>query len=205
MALAALASTADLTARGITWTSPAEDSLVTKFLAEASTAVREAAGVPISRVTSTVVVAGGANQWLRLPGPPVASVSSVSIDGTAVASTDRKLVDDRLWRCDGWRPLCEPSLVTVTMVHGLLEVPEDIIGMVCVLVAAALRAKRAATDGTGLASPPADVTSIAIDDYRVSFAQNPDDRQVTVFTIPERVKDSLRSRFGGGVAMVPSR
>lgn len=203
MPLTNLAATADLTARGITWTSPAEDTKVNTFLAEASATIRDAAGVPILQKASTVVITGSCDQWLRLPGPPVTAVSAVSIDGTALASTEYKLADSALWRSSGWQPQYEPSLVTVTMTHGLAEVPPDVVGMVCVLVAGALRASRAVSDGSGLAPPPADVASLAIDDYRVQFQQG--ERQATLFEIPRHVRDSLRTRFGGGVDVLEFR
>jgi hypothetical protein len=194
--LPALATAADLTARGIT---VAETAQVTVFLNEASAAVRAAAGVPISQATSTVVLAGTDDRWLRLPGSPVTDVSEVSIDGSDV--TDWKLVDGMLWRRCGWQPSCEPSRVSLTQEHGLPEVPVDIVGMVCALVGMALRAFRSSTDGTGATPVSQDVVSIGIDDYRVAFKQD-GDRNLTVFTIPERVKKDLRVRFGGGASML---
>lgn len=194
-----LGTAADLTARSITWVSPAEDDMVATFLAEASAAIRDAAGVPISAVTSTVELVGSCDRWLRLPGPPVTAVAAASIDGDDVAGW--KLVGGMLWRSSGWQPTHEPSLVTVEQTHGLPVVPEDIIGMVCALVGMALRAVHSSTDGAGAAPLPQDVISVGIDDYRVAFRQD-GDRNLTVFTIPERVRKSLRARFGGGAAMV---
>lgn len=194
-----LATTADLTARGVTVDS-SETAMVAVFLDEASAAVREAAGVPISDTTSTVVVAGTCDRWLRLPGQPVRDVTAASIDGDAV--TDWKLTaDGMLWRRCGWQPTDEPASVMVTQEHGLLEVPVDIVGMVCSMVAMALRMVRSSTDGTGAAPVPQDVTSIGIDDYRVAFRQD-GDRNITVFTIPERVQRRLKARFGGGASML---
>jgi hypothetical protein len=198
-----LAATADLDARGITWTSP-EETRVATYLAEASAAIREAAGVPILQKTSTAVVTGSCDQWLRLPGPPVTAVSAVSIDGTALAADDYKLIDSQLWRSTGWQPEYEPSRVTVTLTHGLVEVPVDVVGMVCVLVAGALRASRATADGTGLAPPPGDVIAVAVDDFRVQFRQD-GDRQVTLFELPDRVRTRLRARFGGGAHVLELR
>lgn len=193
---ASLASTTDLTARGITWVSPDEDTLVDVFLSEASAAVREAAGVPISLVTSTVTLRGEATHWLPLPGPPIVSVATVAIDAETV--TDFKLVDGRLWRACGWQPTCEPALVDVTFTHGFTDVPVDIVGMVCVMVAGALRAAKS----DGVAPVPSDVVSVAIDDYRVQYSQDPDGRSFTLFTIPEHVRCALAARFGGGAGVV---
>lgn len=194
-----LAATADLTARGITWEDD-ETVMVETFLGEASTAVREAAGVPISAATSTVVLAGVCDRHLRLPGQPVREVTAAAIDGQAV--DDWKLTaDGMLWRRPGWQPSDEPVSVTVTQEHGLPIVPTDIVGMVCSMVAMALRMVRSSTDGTGAAPVPQDVTSIGIDDYRVAFRQD-GDRNITVFTIPDRVQRRLRARFGGGASML---
>lgn len=197
--LDALATEEDLAARGITWESD-EDLVVETFLDEASAAVRQAAGVPISEATSTVVLAGVPERHLRLPGQPVREVTAAAIDGDTV--DDWKLTaDGMLWRRTGWQPSCEPAAVTVTQKHGLPEVPTDIVGMVCSMVAMALRMVRSSTDGTGAAPVPQDVISIGIDDYRVAFRQD-GDRNVTVFTVPERVQRRLRTRFGGGASML---
>ncbi|MFM9815823.1 hypothetical protein ACKI16_46040, partial [Streptomyces scabiei] len=94
MALDPLATVADLEARGLT-VDPSETTVVETFLAEASAAVREAAGVPISQTVSTVALEGPDNsQWLTLPGPPILSVSAVEIDGVAV--TDWRLRSHQL-------------------------------------------------------------------------------------------------------------
>lgn len=193
-----LATTADLTARGVT-VDASETAMVQTFLDEASAAVRQAAGVPISATTSTVVLAGTCDRWLRLPGPPIREVTAAAIDGDTV--TDWKLSEGMLWRRCGWQPTDEPASVSVTQDHGLPEVPVDIVGMVCSMTAMALRLVRSSVDGTGAAPVPQDVTSISIDDYRVAFRQD-GDRNATVFTIPDRVQKRLRARFGGGASML---
>lgn len=200
MALQPLATVADLTARGVTVTA-GETTKVTTWFNEASEVIRDAAGVPISRETSTVVLEGSCDRWLRLPGQPVVSVASVEIDGTAV--TDFRLRSGQLWRATGWQSTWEPSDVEVTMTHGLLEVPEDVVGLVCVLVLRALMASR--TGETAIAPPPSDVVAVGIDDYRVQFRQDSDGRQVTLFEIPERVRCALRARFGAGATVVTVR
>jgi hypothetical protein len=201
VALDPLATAADLTARNITFDATTEATLVNTFLAEASAAVREAAGCPISQATSTVTLVGEFDDELRLPGPPVQSVSAVEVDGFEV--TDWRLVDGSLYRWGGWRWACPgPSLVSVTYTHGLPEMPEDIVGYVCVLVAGALRESRESDDGTGIA-PERGVTSERIDDYSVSIA--PGEQPSTPFEIPDAVRLQLAARFGGGVMVVGVR
>lgn len=197
MALAALATVADLTARGLT-VDASETSLVGVYLEVASAAVREAAGVPISETTSTVDLEGVPTQWLHLPGPPVTAVDTVELDGEAV--TDWRLRSGQLWRAGGWSPGCEPSEVTVTYTHGLPSVPADIVDLVCRIAAATLLAWRAETDGSGLAAR--DVRAERIGDYSVTYG---DDGRITEMELPDYLRERLAARFGGGAALLRSR
>lgn len=198
MALDPLATVADLEARGLT-VEDEEETIVGTFLEEASAAVREAAGVPISQTISTVALEGPDNSpWLTLPGPPILSVSAVEIDGQAV--TDWRLRSHQLWRGAGWSATCEPSEVTVTQLHGLPTVPADIVGLVCRIAAACLVAHRAQPDGEGLAAR--DIRSERIGDYAVTYG---DSGRITEFELPDYLREQLAARFGGGVAVVRSR
>lgn len=198
MALDPLATVADLENRGLT-IEAGETSVVETFLEEASAAVREAAGVPISETTSTVTLEAPDNSpWLALPGPPIQSVSAVTIDGQAV--TDWKLRSNQLWRPGGWQLGCEPSEVALTQVHGLPTVPADIVGLVCRIAAAVLVHYRAQPDGEGLAAK--DVRAERIGDYSVTYG---DSGRITDIELPEYLREQLAARFGGGVAVVRSR
>lgn len=198
MALDPLATTADLTARGIDWESPAEDVRVDTFLQSASDEVRNAAGVPISRETFTIEIPGGCDQWLHLPGQPVVSVSLVEIDDDAV--TDYKLVGGHLWRRIGWQATWEPVTVTVALTGGLTEIPTDIVDLVCAMVGRAL----GLADEGGYADR-GDVTSERIDDYSVQFAGTAQSRLAGPMELPDATRQRLRARFGGGAALVTSR
>ncbi|WJD99768.1 head-tail connector protein [Streptomyces antimycoticus] len=197
MALTPLATVADCTARGLT-IDPSETALMGVYLDVASTAVREAAGVPISQTTSTITVEGEAGQWLRLPGPPVTAVSSVKIDGAVV--TDWRLRSGMLWRACGWTSADGPSEVEVTYTHGLPIVPADIVDLVCRIAAATLIAYRSEADGTGLAAR--DVRAERIGDYSVTYG---DDGRITEMELPEYLRERLAARFGGGAGLVRSR
>ncbi|MFD3498787.1 hypothetical protein [Streptomyces sp. NPDC058678] len=199
MALTALATVADLTARGVT-VEAAETAKVNVYLDVASAAVRTAAGVPISQVTSTVSLEGEVSQWLSLPGPPVQSVATVILDGDTLDTSDWKLRSSRLWRAGGWSHPFEPSEVDVTYTHGLPTVPSDIVDLVCRIAAAALIASRSQPDGEGLAAK--DVRSERIGDYSVQYG---DGGRITEMELPEYLRDQLRARFGGGVAVVKTR
>ncbi|MGW2044642.1 hypothetical protein ACWCPF_05595 [Streptomyces sp. NPDC001858] len=197
MALAALATTADLAARGLTVTAQ-EETVAETYLDVASTAVREAAGVPISQTTSTVTLEGPAAEWLTLPGPPIVSVATVEIDGEAV--TDWRLRSHRLWRAGGWSPGCGPSDVEVIQTHGLAVVPSDIVDLVCRIAATALADYRADPDGAGLAA--GDIRSERIGDYSVTYG---DSGLITGMELPDYLRERLAARFGGGAALVTFR
>jgi len=195
--LAALATIGDLANRGLT-VEPEETTVATTYLDVASTAVREAAGVPISQTTSTVSLEGPATQWLSLPGPPIVSVATVEIDGEAV--TDWRLRSHRLWRRCGWSPTCDPSEVDVTQTHGLATVPSDIVDLVCRIAATALADYRADTEGAGLAT--GDIRAERIGDYSVTYG---DAGLITTMELPDYLCERLAARFGGGVALLSSR
>jgi hypothetical protein len=204
MALADLATTADLDDRGITYADVPNE--VATLLREASTMVRDAAGVPILQTTSTVTLAGfRQDHWLTLPGPPIRSAAAVTIDGTSV--TDWRLADGRLWRACGWSTDDGPAEVEVTMTHGLAEVPADIVGLVCSMVAAGIKAVRADDEGTGLAARDPSLQAFRLDDYSETYATGADAAATspTVMALPQRTRDDLRRRFGGGIAAVTSR
>lgn len=197
MTLAPLATTDDMNARTITWD---DQTLAETYLAVASASVRDAAGVPISRVTSTVNLFGDAGQWLRLPGPPVVSVASVVLDGETL--TDWALADGALFRVCGWRalgPLPMPAIVTLT--HGLADVPADVVDLVCRMAGSAILLAEQSEGGSGLVVDR--VVSARLGDYAVTYdkASGATEMELAQFT-----RDRLRSRFGGtSAAMVGTR
>lgn len=206
MALDPLATTADLTARGIDATNEAR---ALAALAAASDAVRDAARCPITRVASTIAIPGVPDEWLTLPAGPVRSVTAVAIDGAAV--TDYRLVGVQLWRYGGWLgglyPYTDltrvaayaggglpapPTQVTVTYDHGLEQCPADIIDLVCSLAAASLAA--AYGDHNVIQERE------RIDDYDRSVTYRSD--VVSPVTLPEASRDWLRQRFNGSAYVV---
>ncbi|MFJ6659707.1 hypothetical protein ACIQNG_25640 [Streptomyces sp. NPDC091377] len=198
MALAPLATPADLTARGFTL-APGEADLAAVYLSVASAAIREAAGVPITQTTSTVSLTGPDDSlWLTLPGPPVTAVTAVAIDGQPV--TGWRLRSSRLWRAAGWQPGHEPAEVEVVQTHGLPAVPADIVDLGCRIAAATLIAYRSRPDGEGLAA--ADIRSERIGDYAVTYG---DAGRITEMELPAHLREQLAARFGGGAAVVRFR
>lgn len=193
MALAPLASLVDLSARGV---DISDEELAETMLAAASAAVREAAGSAISETTSTVTVEAPDGLSLVLPSGPVTAVTSVSVDGRAV--TDYATVGGVLWRSGGWGGGCGgvPTLVEVSYTHGLAEVPDDIVNLVCMFATAGMHE---ASQGSraGLAYE-------AIDDYRVGYLQGAE-ASASALDIPERTARDLRARFGGGAYVTAVR
>lgn len=197
MALAPLATVADLEARGLA-VDESEASVVTTYLRVASAAVREAAGTAISRTTSTITLEGAPGQRLTLPGPPIVSVDAVTVDGRAVS--DWRLSADRLWRASGWTG-CEPSEIQVTYTHGLDEVPEDIVDLVCRMAAAALNAYRSEDGGAALGTAK-EVTSERLGDWAVTYGA---DGRISEMDLPGYWRERLAARFGGGITALRSR
>jgi len=197
VALDPLATVADLAALGLPIADD-ETTVVESYLATASAAVRDAAGSPISQTTSTVKLEGEPTQRLRLPGSPITGVTSVKLDGKAV--TDYRLVSDRLWRHGGWGGWDGPSEVEVTQIHGLPEVPADIIDLVGRLVAGALASYRAEDGGASLGTQV--VTSERIGDYAVTYGG---DGLATDMELPAYLRERLAARFGGGMSLHRSR
>lgn len=209
MALAALATSADLAARSVDITNT---GLVTAMLAAASASVRDAAGCPITTVTSTVTVPGTQDNYLQLPGGPVTNVGAVLLDGTTV--TDFNQVGDQLFRLSGWQALdylpsmitmigwqettYKPSVVTVTYTHGLAAAPDDIVDLVCSLAAAGMALAAAGYHARG------DVVSERVDDYQVTYPSGPDS-VAGPMELPQATRDRLRARFTGQTAVVEMR
>lgn len=197
MALAPLATTADLSARGIAITN---STAITAMLAAASDAIRAAAGCSISRQTSTVTLWTEASRRIELPARPVVSVTSVTLDGVALtAGTDFVLRGSSLWRIDRpWQASGDiPSELVVAFTHGLAAVPADIVDLTCSLVGAGM----AAIEGGFAANTGKQYESI--DDYRVGF-ETGEDAVASLMELPPRTVASLRRRFGGGAVSVGS-
>jgi len=197
VALQELATVADLEARGIT---PPDDVDAASFLDSAAAAVRNAAGVPITRETVTVTIPGTDEVYLDLPCQPVVSVADVLLDDTPVS--DWKLVGGRLWRRFGWEAVCgEPSNVTLAITGGLLEVDKDIVDLVCSMAAYGMNLAAGGDYAT-----QGDLVSVSIDDYTEQHGNYAaKDRLAGPMELPEATRERLRARFGGSVTSVRSQ
>lgn len=191
-----LATIDDMAALGVT-VDEEERAIVERYLTVASASVRDAAGCPISQGTSTVVVAGQREERLPLPGPPVTSVDSVLLGDAEVSGWRLSRPRASLYRAHGWGD--DASEVEVTYTHGLPEVPDDIIALVCRIAATTLMAYRSDETGGGLTTRR--VTQLRIGDYSASFAN---DGTMTEVELSATTRAQLRARFGGGAAVVRS-
>lgn len=186
MALAPLATTADLSDRGIS-----TGNLQTA-LAVASSLIRDAAGSAIDSQTADITVTGGRANLLTLPGP-VTSVASVSIDSRALDADDYEILPNGLWRHCGWGT--RPVPVEVVYTFGLATVPEDIVDLCCVLAKAWL--DHVAAGGSSVAG----LQSAGVDDAREAYTPEASGQLSPVF-IPAATRDWLAQRFSGGPAVV---
>jgi len=186
MTLSPLASTTDLSDRGVT------TGNMTKALAVASAAIRDAAGSSISAGTSTVTVPAPGGRLLSLPGP-VTAVASVSLDGVTLSATDYIAMGSGIYRSCGWGS-CGPVPVVVTYTHGT-AVPDDIVDLTCQLAIAWLR--HTASGGGSTAG----LSSVKIDDAAESYTDEAAG-QVSPVYIPEVTRRWLAARFGGGAHVV---
>ena len=181
-ALEPLATIDDLENRGL----PMEPrSLADSLLESVSSAVREAAGCPITRVSADINLAGTWEQFLSLPVGPVTAVTEVQVDGKPVS--DWKLRDGRLWRAGGWG--AQHRDISMTVTYGYATVPADIVTLVCSFVGAGMIASQ---DGDLVKDRSLAYTSI--DDFREGYRTG-DSEIVDVTELPARVKNSLRARF----------
>ena len=192
MALPDLASSADLSARGV---EGPDSALAATMLTVASALVREAAGSPI--LSATVTVSWWVTEWSEwetVPVRPLRSVASVTLDGEAV--TDHKVVHNDLWRRDGWY-VDEPVEIEAQVTVGLPTVPESVKQLVCDLAILGIN-----TATTGALDPR--VVAERIDDYSVTFS-DAGAAVASAMTIPTATRSALRARFGGGVGSVRLR
>jgi hypothetical protein len=186
MTLGPLASTTDLSARGVT------TGALAVALDVASSAIRDAAGATISSVTSTVSVNANRGNLLQLPGP-ITAVAAVAIDGCTLSATEYEILPNGLWRKCGWGTAPVPVVVTYT--HGLATVPNDIVDLTCQFAIAWLR--HTASGGGSSAG----LSSVKIDDAAEAYTEEAAG-QVSPVYIPEVTRRWLAARFGGGVQVV---
>ena len=118
--------------------------------------------------------------WVDLPQWPVVSVDAVTRDGKPVDYDERP----------GRVRVGTDEKVDVTFTFGYSEVPRDLVGLCCALVSQQLTLLEA-----NLGLSIGGLSSIAIDDFKIAFADGGDG---TGLTLPKVTIDGLRQAFGRG-------
>lgn len=157
------------------------------LLAAASTYLRSVVGqhvYPQATVTFTDWPTAGR---LDLPQFPVVTVGAVKRDGAQVEYTYRP----------GYITVCGDDPVEVTYTYGYATAPDRLRDMTCVLVSSALLTVEAELGLTA-----GGISSVAIDDFRLAFA---DGGAQSGMVLPKIQEDALRAEFGrGGFVLVES-
>lgn len=164
------------------------------LLESVSAAVTAAAGTPIIKGTYTVHLTGETSRKQDLPCKPVHSVQKVLINGEEI--TDYKLLGNALYREEQWSGTGIPNTVTVTFTAGLERVPEDIIRLVCILVAAGLNQ----SSGDSITLHRGEAYE-RIDDYQIGYTQGGNEILDSA-ELPEATRQMLRARFGGSAISI---
>lgn len=184
----AFATVADLEERlGVTFTGD-DETIVKAMLNDAAAYLRSIIGADIyPQKTSTIrLYQYPGDTWLQIPGFPVVEVLSATVDGRPV---DVELIDGAI-------RVCGPAMVELEVTHGYSTPPDELVAWNCVLASQVYKTvKELGSLGAG------EVTSLAIDDYRKGFSSS----DKAAFDLPDRVVDQLRSRYGGGVAVIGTR
>lgn len=178
---------------------PAKQASLTMLAQMATAKIQRAAGGQriVAAVTTGAVIdlpAGHDDQYAALPQLPVRQVLSVAVDGTAI--TDYYLRSQALWRLRGWRGTgygnvyTRPTQLTVSYAHGHLPGSQA-------LQPARTWALELARGGYG---NPKGVTSEAIDDYRVTYAEADARMQ-----IPSGVASAIAAAYGTSAYVTMSR
>lgn len=176
------------------------DPIVQVLIDSASAEVVDAAGSPIVSTRSTVDLLAGRARLLRLPGLPVTEIHSVTVASQPVA--DWKQAAGGIYRPSGWGE-DGAEIVTVDYTHGLPTIPADIKDMVCRMVISGLLNTLEGADGFALDNGR--LSSVAIDDYKESYATGDTVDALTEMSLPQRTRDRLAKRFGNyGVKVVGS-
>lgn len=152
----------------------------TMLLEIATGIIQNTTGQLIVQGTSSPVLTGEDSLWLDLPQWPVQSVASVVMDGVTI--TDWVLRKQKLWRWLGWQaPNYRPSTITVTYAHGYQPGSRQ------------LQLARGACLSLAQAGyvNPSGVSSEAIDDYRVTYAD-----AIGRMRLGDNLRDALVESYG---------
>ena len=166
----------------------AEQAWITTLLEDASTYLREdVIGLQVFPQSTVTFTARPANGEVVLPQQPVVEVVSVTSGGEPVSFS----VEDGSVFVSG----CDE--VAITFTFGYEQAPEGLRRWACVLVSQALVPLEMKL---GLAV--GGLSSVAIDDFRVAFA---DGGEATGMTLTDRNVELIRAQYRGTATVVGTR
>ena len=143
-------------------------------------------------VGDTATLVGTTDSWLDLPQRPVSAVTSVTLDGSAVAEgtttgTYRRF-GSRLWRDCGWATCyTEPSTVVVVYTHGYATGSQEL----------QLARSAVLSLARGAYSNPTGISREAIDDYSVAY-----EVASAAMDASPHLKAALRRQYGRRAGLV---
>lgn len=154
--------------------------------------IQDVAGQRIIQITDTAVIdVMDWSAWLDLPQKPINAVATVLLDGVAI--TDWVLRSQRLFRLVGWQTqFLTPAQATVTYTHGLAPGAQY-------LQTARLMCLSLGQVGYGRPNPT--VSSEAIDDYKVTYA---DALARMVDSMTEFMAERIRNAYGASAYVTSS-
>lgn len=188
----ALATLQDLTKYKVEYD---DEQLAQSLLDSVSSAIRSAAGCPITLGTYTIDIPSEQSRKLDLPCKAVRDVQAVMLDGKPCDDWVR--FGSALYRDKPWGPFNQPPVtVTVTLTAGWDPIPEDIVRMCCAYVAAGISQHNDGGPGSHRG-----VAYERIDDAQVGYVQGGTE-VIDATELPEATRKSLRRRFGAASASI---
>lgn len=188
----ALATLQDLTKYKVEYD---DEQLAQSLLDSVSSAIRSAAGCPITLGTYTIDIPSEQSRKLDLPCKAVRDVHTVLLDGKPCDDWVR--FGSALYRDKPWGPFNQPPItVTVTLTAGWDPIPEDIVRMCCAYVAAGISQHNDGGPGSHRG-----VAYECIDDAQVGYVQGGTE-VIDATELPEATRKSLRRRFGAANASI---
>lgn len=179
--MAAFATYQDLETRLGRVFSASERLWVTELLEDSAEYMRGIIGEQVYPSAQITFEAWPDAGWVDLPASAIQSIDSVSRDGGVVAWTRRQ---NRI------HVGCS-DFVTITLTVGLASAPRDLVALNCAMVSSQLMLVEA-----GLGLQVGGLSSVALDDFKVAFA---DAGEQTGMTLPAIQREYLRNRYGSGV------
>lgn len=173
------------------WLPGLELTRVQELLLDASAHLRGVIGWQVYPPASVAFrIPRDGRRVVPLPGEPVTEISSVTSGDVALPVGSYELIDGAIEFVNA----VPAGRVVVNYTVGYPAAPRELTSWTCVLASQALSAleELGALGGGG-------VSSIAIDDFRKSWADGGDGAG---FALPSRVEEKLRERYGAGGAFV---